>query len=344
MNKYYKLSVFVLGLLWLGACEENNEEPKAIVTEKVLIINEGGFGAGNGSIATYIKSTENVQQGTFEALATVQNVKLIDGDLYVVSNAPGKIEIIDTATYAVKKTITEDLSSPFNVAAIGNKLLVSDWGTYNTDLRAFENSFYGIYDINTGNQLHKIENSYTSHDVEAVNGLFYIANRDSNTLTRLDPADYSTEDLVLAAGPSAIETDANNNLWVLCNSGDLFEIITSNFSKGKTLSDLQTDGYSEKMDLHRSTSVLYFLGAAEDFQLTKVFSVNLTETNLSAQVFVEDQIYLYGIGVDPANGDVYIGDNTNGFGATGTGFRFATDGTLIDDFPTGIGPNGFLFY
>ena len=57
---------------------------------------------------------------------------------------------------------------------------------------------------------------------------------------------------------------------------------------------------------------------------------------------VENGFALYGVGVRTETGDIYIGDS-NAFQSTGTAFRYDLNGELIEFFPTGIGPNGFIF-
>ena len=74
--------------------------------------------------------------------------------------------------------------------------------------------------------------------------------------------------------------------------------------------------------------------------LTNVFKVDLFNQQVSP--FIENGFALYGIGVNPESNEVYVGDS-NAFQSTGTGFRYGANGNKIGEFPTGIGPRGFLF-
>ncbi|MBO4430059.1 MAG: hypothetical protein J5790_01800, partial [Bacteroidaceae bacterium] len=51
---------------------------------------------------------------------------------------------------------------------------------------------------------------------------------------------------------------------------------------------------------------------------------------------------LYGIGVSPRNGDIYVGDAVD-YSQAGVVYRYDAAGTLIDQFRVGINPNHFAF-
>ena len=51
---------------------------------------------------------------------------------------------------------------------------------------------------------------------------------------------------------------------------------------------------------------------------------------------------LYGIGVNPRNGEIYVADAVD-YAQAGVVRRYSDDGTLIDQFRVGINPNGFAF-
>ena len=146
----------------------------------------------------------------------------------------------------------------------------------------------------------------------------------------------------MAAGPSELVVDGTGNVWSLCTSGALVEINTSDYSVGTTIAGLTTSGFAEKMDINGSGDMVYFLGGTNDTftGLTTVYQVDLS-TQLVTPL-IDGGFALYGIGINPESNDIYIGDS-NAFQSTGTGFRYSDQGDKIDEFATGIGPNGFLF-
>ena len=75
---------------------------------------------------------------------------------------------------------------------------------------------------------------------------------------------------------------------------------------------------------------------------TNVFSVDASAQNPEAVSFATEGFAFYGIGVNAQTGNVYVGDS-NGFQSTGTIIRYDPSGEVIDQFASGVGPNGFIF-
>jgi DNA-binding beta-propeller fold protein YncE len=51
---------------------------------------------------------------------------------------------------------------------------------------------------------------------------------------------------------------------------------------------------------------------------------------------------LYGINVNPENGDIYVADAID-YTQSGAIYRYSTEGILIDQFKVGVIPNGMVF-
>ena len=122
------------------------------------------------------------------------------------------------------------------------------------------------------------------------------------------------------------------------------EIDPDSKSVTNTLENLTTGGFNERIAIGGNGNMIYFLGGNNSnfTGLTNLYSVDLTASQLSATSMIDDGFALYGIGVNPDNGEIYIGDS-NAFQSTGTAFRYSTDGTELSSFATGVGPNGFIF-
>jgi hypothetical protein len=336
MNKFYKLIIFVLGLLWLGACEENNETPTPQFSDEVIIVNEGNFQAANGSLSTYNKETEQATLQQFEPQTTIQGAIFHQNSLYLVGNAPDEVEIVDIEDYSTITSISSGFLNPISFAAVNNTAFVSNWGDINTAFGETPDSFISVVDLTSNTVIDSVDLEYRPQNLISLDGFIYIAYEGSDVVGKLDPATLAIEELTVPFGPSTFVVDGNNNLWVLTASGSLVEILTTNFSVGNSIDNLSVSGFDEKMDINVQDNIIYFLSSDAAYQ------IDLNQSTLTAQLFTDEDLDYYGIGVDPASGDVYIGDS-NGFTSTGTGFRYSKDGTLIDDFPTGIGPNDFLF-
>jgi len=336
MKKFYKLTMFVLSLVWLSACEDTSETPTPVFSDQVIVINEGNFNAANGVISTYDKETKETSLQQFNALSTLQNANLIQDMLYLVGNAPDKLEIMDIDNFSSLNTISSGFLNPVSFATVSNTGFVSNWGDITTAFTESPDSFISVIDLTSNSVVDSVDLNYRPQDLISHDGFIYIAFEGGNVIGKLDPATLTIEELSVPSGPSAFVKN-NDNLWVLTTSGSLVEIVTPDFNVGQSVDNLAVTGFDEKMVINEQDNIIYFIGSDATYE------VDLNQTPLAAQVFTDEDIDYYGIGIDPSNGDVYIGDS-NGFTSTGTGFRYNKDGSLIDEFAVGIGPNNFLFY
>ena len=85
------------------------------------------------------------------------------------------------------------------------------------------------------------------------------------------------------------------------------------------------------------TTLYYYLG-------NSVYAHSITQSQLSQSPFfsVADAVNIYGIGVNPNTGEVYVGDS-KAFDGVGEVFRYSVNGTFVESFSVGVGPNGFAF-
>ena len=342
--RYSTFSLLMILTLVITGCSDDDEDPQPLVAE-VLVINEGNFTAGNGTIWGYNVETGAVSQDLYEANATIQTIQLYNGDYYMVTNVPDQLVILDGEDLSRQRSISVGLDNPFGFAAVGNTGFISNWGDSNTAFTDDPDSYIAIADLASGTITDSILLGARPQHLIALDGRVYIANEGGNAVSVVDPTDLSLSDIEVPAGPSAFQMDAQGGLWVLCASGNLVEIDPSNNSVGRTLGNLTTAGFNEKTAIHLSSNTLYFLGGgnATFTGQTNVFAVDLNATTLSATTLITNGFAFYGIGVNPENGEIFVGDSNGAFDDVGTGFRYDSEGNLLGQFGTGIGPNGFVF-
>lgn len=138
MNPTLK-SALILSALSFVACEkddDNNQNPTTGKYENgTLVINEGPFMAGSGSITFMNNNGSTVEQEAFlnangfPAGNILNSAEYIGNKLYVVANGSGRIEKVNKKTL-VSEAVTSAIASPRYVAdIIGNQIAVSDWGS-----------------------------------------------------------------------------------------------------------------------------------------------------------------------------------------------------------------------
>jgi DNA-binding beta-propeller fold protein YncE len=170
----------------------------------------------------------------------------------------------------------------------------------------------------------------------------YVALEGGTSVAVIDPATLAIDEITVPAGPSNMVVDDLGMIWVLCTSGSLIEIDPSTASTGVSIDGLTTAGYREKLSIDGTGNYLYFLAGGNDSftGLTKVYKVDLRSQQVDP--IIEDGVALYGLGINPESGHIYLGDS-NAFQSTGTAFIYNSSGSKLDEFSTGIGPKGFLF-
>jgi hypothetical protein len=348
-----KLKLFCLFVITYAivSCQSDDEKPKGKYSDGVLVVNEGNFGAANASVTFYDTKTTSPEQAIFKTVngyfpGDVLQSLTIDGDKgYLVLNGSNKIEVVNRHTFESLFTFsTEAMDKPRYMQMINGKAYISVWGPYSSTYDLID-SYILVVDLEKQIVLDTID---TDEGVEKLlfNGQRLFATNynfgASQTLAIINP---STNELIdqieLAAGPSGLVLDADNYLWVICtgtyegNDGKLFKINTTTLEIERTIS-LGLNPSSElaispdkKFLFYRSDNNMYKLSiAAEGAPGTPWLTLT-------------DVISPYGFNIDPASGDLYVGDAMT-FSA-GKVFVYAADGSFKTSFDSGIGPNGFVF-
>ena len=105
---------------------------------------------------------------------------------------------------------------------------------------------------------------------------------------------------------------------------------------------LDTDEANVQIEMNGTKDVLYIIN-------NDIYKMNITASHLPVRPFIEApkdangrRHKLYGIGVNPRNGDIYVGDAVD-YSQAGVVYRYDANGQLVDQFRVGINPNHFAF-
>lgn len=359
MNRFSLLLKGFFGLLFLvllNACNDDDSTP-TIPDADVIVINEGNFSSGDASISTFNTVTDEVSlsvftgQNSFPFEAIIQNVVEYNNDSYAVCNAVDKVEVFNSETFASVATIQPNagdaiqFASPFSFAAVGNKGYISNWGTFNNTTFQFENSFLIVVDLTDFSIDSKIDLTVQPQHLLAIGNNIYIADVGGNTISILDTnTDTVTSTITVSNGPDRFLLDANDKLWVVCTSGNLVRINTSTNTVEATISNVQVANFNTKAVMNNTKDKIYYMSSEfnSDFSATNnvIYEMDITATSAPTNSIVSGENF-YALGVDEDN-ILYVGI-TNAFQSNGKILRYNLDGTLIDEFICGRGPNGFIF-
>lgn len=344
LQKLKRCCLFACALLW--SCDSDDAGPSGKYTNGIFIINEGGFGASNGS-ETFINPAGEAEQTVFRnvndrfAGDVLQSITFTANKGYLVLNGSNTIEIVDEHTFENLSTFEhEDLDKPRYMEVIDNKAYISVWGPYDESFSLID-SYILVVDMNSMTVVKKIDTDEGVERMLLVGNRLFAANYNygaSNTVAVINTADNTLVDqLELSSGPSDLVTDANGKVWVLCAGGNgmLYRINPTTLAIENEI-EL---GFSPSGDLEISsdgTRLIYNDG-------NLIYEMAIDATSAPAQPWLEtDVTTVYGLAVDKSNGDLYITDALN-FATEGKVFIYAADGSFKNSFVTGISPTDVVF-
>jgi DNA-binding beta-propeller fold protein YncE len=339
------------------ACTKGDEKPESAYASGVFIVCEGPFGSGTGTMSYYNRadSTRGDIFGAANGGAAIGNVlqsyTVFNNVGYLMANNANKMITVDPKTFAV--TGTYDTGFIFPRYALGidaNRVYVSCYGKDGLD------GSIKLFDVSAKKVSRTIPTGKGANKMILVNGKIWVVNdggtntnfklaRDSSVVIINTAADTVIEKRIrVGAGPNSVVADNNGNVWVLCAGydyikpdGKLYQIrnetVVDSFSLPTGASGLTLDN---------SKTTLYFLAD------NKVYTKDpLNFDKKAPSVFLQNTAftYLYGLGVDPKTGYLYVAD-AKSFTTGGEIYVYdpATKGMkIVLKNGVGVAPNGFYF-
>lgn len=345
LNKFLSfnvLALFAFSVLFLNSCKEpdNDDNPTPSTPsayDGVFIINEGGFNKGNASVDFYNRADGKQSKGLFtnvnsRPLGDIFHSMTRAGDnFYLVVNNSSKIEVVSAKDFKSVATIS-GLGSP--------RFLLSPTSSngekaYVTDL--FTNVIH-IINLKSNTKTGTITLSGWSEEMVEANNSVYVNNSGNKKVFVIDPSSDAVKDsIILTATPNGIVKDKNNKIWLLLDTtggqkGKLARINTANNTIEATI-DVGDIGYSSDLAINEAGDKIYYTKAEGLYEM----DVNAT----TAPTAVKKAGNFYSIGIDPANGTIYLGDALD-FNQDGTVTTIKKDGTE-STFKSGINPGRFFF-
>jgi YVTN family beta-propeller protein len=345
LNRYLVL-VFAMIALSFSSCENQDEKPKGKFQTGVFVVNEGNLNSANGTVSHFNLTTKETTQDLFgtintgKALGDIVQSMTIDGDqAYIVINNSNKLQVVNANTFVEDYTIA-DLALPRYFTTFNGKGYVTEWVDFLSQGRV------SVIDLQSHEVTTNITTDYGAECIVALNNKLFVSNNFSNTVSIIDPADNSVEKtLEVGPSPAGFAVDAQNKLWVISsgsydfdynpqNDGKLVQIDPANNTILKTIE--LNKNVSASLGINKAGSQLFY------FSGTDVYRLDVSAAEAPAAPFIEGTKAFYALGVDRQTDLIYLSD-AKGFAANGTVYRYNGDGTELDSFTAGIGPNGFVF-
>lgn len=345
--KQVLLKSLVLLSILISSCGSDDSIPLGEYENGIFVINEGNFQDGDGSVTYYGRSNSTIEQTIFSGVNdtqlgdVVQSGIVHEGLAYLVVNNSNKVEVVNAYTFEREMTIP-DVLLPRYMAVSGDKGYLTEWVSFSDPGRV------SIIDLASGTVDNTITVGFGAEDVEVVGNKIFVSNSFGNTISVIDQSNNnSVETVTVSSSPKGMVIDKNGDLWVACgggfdanfspaNNGAIYKIDPSS-NEILTTYELNAN-FSAKMVMNNDRDALYY------YVGNTIFVQNVEGTSISTEPFavVEGATSIYGIGLDPTTGIVYVGDSKF-FAEDGEVFRYDPNGTLIDSFDTGVAPNSFIF-
>ncbi len=339
------LSWAILALL-VSSCSKTEPVPKGEFATGVFIVNEGNFSEANGSVGFYNVSTNEAKQDIFaevNGVATgglIQSVYFYANMAFIIDQLGNRIEVVEAETFKSIATINEGLSTPRYMTVANGKGYVSNWGPFdqNYDL---PDSYVAVIDFATFTVSKTIPAGNGTEGMFTYNNAVLAANSYAATIQEIDAGtDAITRTFEVAEGPVGFAEDKDGKVWVLSNSFFSGSALTQlDITTGSVLKSFPVGASAKSLTINAAGDQLYYLSAPflADAAV-KTLSIDAAEDAGSALITAAN---LYGLGIDPKTGIIYVG-NHNGFQGNGTVLRYEGS-TLLDSFAAGVAPNGFVF-
>jgi DNA-binding beta-propeller fold protein YncE len=326
-----------MAVLLAGGCKKDDDNDNdGFSGNGVFVICEGAFQQGNGRLDFYNTETNTLFTDIYQTANELplgdvfQSMSIIDGKAYLVVNNSGKIEVANASDVKSTGTIT-GFTSPRYLCLTGtNKAYVSD-------LFSGEVSIVNTQNLTiTGS----IPLSGWTEEMLLDNGNVWITNANSN-YTFIAQNDAVVDSVNVGYGSSSIRKDNGGKIWIL-TGGNYLDNTASKLVKldasTKAIEwdyELNTYGAS-KLRMNAEKTFAYFLFNGKVYRKNTADSSNPEEfISISGKSF-------YGIGVNPANGDIWLGD-AGDFSSAGTVYVYSAAGSQLSTFTTGVAPTDFVF-
>lgn len=308
----------------------------------VLILNEGNFRGGNGSLSFYSYDSSKIYNDLFynvngRSLGDVPNSIEIKGDkAYIVVNNSGKIEVIDQSSLESRATI-RGLISPRNIG------ILSDYKAYVSSLYSDSLAIINLTDFSISGYINLRR---TSEAMAVAGDKVFVSNwaggNEIMVISTLN--DRVVDSIEVGIEPESMVLDKFGKLWVLCNGGwarqnfaKLIEINPVTNSIEKTLVFPTKDASPSCLKIDGTGQTLYFIDNG-------IRQLNISDIAIPSGHIIEQKTgeYFYKIGINPINNDIFVTDAVD-FSQQGYVSIYTDKGTFLSKQRVGIIPGAMCF-
>ncbi len=349
--KQAAIFIFLLALL-ISSCHK--ESASTLGNGSVIIIDQGNFQHGNADLSVYNPTTKTVSNRVFStengfAMGDVaQSLFLLNDTAYIVMNNSQNIVIADAKNnFKYIDTILLPGSSPRYFLPVGGSK------AYITELYA--NKIW-VVDFRKRTLLKTISVNGWTEQLISWGGNVYVQEATTpylgtgtqwppvHAILMINPStDQIVNSVALQSDPGGMALTAQNKLFVLSpqdtptNNAGLYEIDIASFSiqRQMNFSPSRTPNY---LTYSPVSNQIMFNDAGG------IFAMLPTDTTIPTSPYITSPGWavVYGLNVNPSNGDIYVCDAVD-YQQQSHIWRYSHSGSLVDHFTAGIISSGCVF-
>ncbi len=351
-NQLFFLVIFFLQFALTG-CMKDDQWVKDHLKQTTIqlgegglfVVNEGNFMYGNATLSFYDTLKREIQNDLFYRANglplgdVAESMSIRNSTGYIVINNSGKIYILDTNSGKYLGKIT-GLTSPRFLHFVNSEK------AYVTDLYAQRITIVNPTNYQVTGVIQTPSHPSTEEMVQVGNLLFVTCWSGDKTVLVIDISkDQIIAEIATGIQPCGIVADHFGKIWVLCQSlpgnnsksnAQLQRIDPVSLSIDKSFTFNATEKPVKLTIDGKGENLFYILGNA-------VMKMAVSDEQLPDKYFISiNSKILYSLGIDPANGNIYVGDALD-YQQSGLIFRYSEAGKLLDTFKAGIIPGRFCF-
>lgn len=355
MNFKKVILATLVSTLFLVSCDSNDDVqdlPLGAYDNGVLILNQGGFGAGNASVSYLSNDFATFQNMIFSVVNpsvtlgdTAQDIGFYNSFAFIVLNGSNKIEVINRYSLETVATITTGLSNPRYIAFANGKGYVTNWGN-GSDANDDYVAVINLADYTVSSSIAVAEGP---ERIVAEDNKLYVAHAGGygfgSTVSVLNSAT-NTVNATIAVGdvPNSLEIE-NGKLHVICGGKPSWaaqetagKLVTVDLSNNSVTSSIDFALAAHPSNLEIENDVLYYTVNSS------VFKTTVTATTLpTVALFSTTNQGVYGIySFKVENNAIYVGD-AGDYSSNGKVYIYSLTGMLEQEYTVGIIPTGFYF-
>ena len=344
----------IAGSIFFVSCnndDDTNDVPQGAYDNGVLILNEGGFMAGNASVS-YLSEGMQLQNNIYginnsgNVLGdTGQDIGLNGDYAYIVLNFSNKIEVVNRYTFAHVATIEDDLINPRYIAFEGGKAYVTNWG----DGTSTSDDYVAVINLATNLVTVKIPVAEGPERILEEDGKLYVAHKggygSGKTVTVINGASNTiTATITVGDLPGEIEIE-DNKLYLLNEGKGSFSggesagsLSVINLNNNTVASTITFPGLEHPSNLVIEDDIIYYTLGADVYSMPKNSTALPTVKLFSTSGQDVSSIYAFAV----EDNHIYVAD-AGDFASAGKVYVYSLTGALEQSLTVGVIPSGFYF-